>query len=164
MPEHREIRAQYDAQTVTVYQAYRAAIAVPAVENGRFVEPFSLTRMTWIKPSFLWMMERSGYGQKHGQEHVLAIKIRRDSFEKALSMGVLTSFDPSAHPSRTAWETGFADAKVHVQWDPERSIRGQKLAHRSIQIGISRHVIAQFVDESMACFRLKHMCLNQYTK
>jgi len=147
MPEHHEIRAQYDARTLTVYQAYRSAIAVPAVENGRFVEPFSFTRMTWIKPSFLWMMERSDYGRKRGQEHVLAVKIRRDGFEKALSLGVLTSFDPAAHPSRTDWEKDFDDAKVHVQWDPERGIRGQKLPHRSIQIGISRHVVAELNDE-----------------
>jgi hypothetical protein len=43
-----------------VYQAYTAQIAVPAVAAGRFVDPFSRARMTWIQPSFLWMMYRSG--------------------------------------------------------------------------------------------------------
>ncbi|WP_141653813.1 DUF4291 family protein, partial [Erwinia billingiae] len=32
---------------------------------GTFASPpFSMTRMTWIKPSFLWMMYRSGWGMK----------------------------------------------------------------------------------------------------
>jgi hypothetical protein len=47
----REIRADYDDATITVYQAYSAAIALPAVRHNRFVPPFSRDRMTWIKPS-----------------------------------------------------------------------------------------------------------------
>ena len=38
-------------------------------------------------------------------------------------------------------------AEVHVQWDPERSLRGAALDHYSIQVGISRHVIREFVDD-----------------
>jgi hypothetical protein len=48
--EEREIRADYDERTIVVYQAYRAEIARAAVEHNRFVPPFSLNRMTWIKP------------------------------------------------------------------------------------------------------------------
>jgi len=40
--------------------------------------------MTWIKPSFLWMMYRSGWATKPGQEHILATQITRDGFEWAL--------------------------------------------------------------------------------
>jgi len=36
---------------------------------------------------------------------------------------------------------------VHVQWDTERSLRGAPLNHYSIQVGISRHLIREFVDE-----------------
>ena len=36
---------------------------------------------------------------------------------------------------------------MHVQWDPERSLRGAKLEHRSIQVGVSRHRIDAFVDD-----------------
>jgi uncharacterized protein DUF4291 len=49
--EEREIRGVYDDATITVYQAYREEIARPAVAHGRFVSPFSLNRMTWIKPN-----------------------------------------------------------------------------------------------------------------
>jgi len=56
----RQIRALFSARTVTVYQAYAPEIADPALVAGTFVPPFRLGRMTWIKPSFLWMMYRSG--------------------------------------------------------------------------------------------------------
>lgn len=85
----KEIRAVYDEQTITVYQAYRKEIAEAAVKNQKFVSPFKLERMTWIKPSFLWMMYRSGWGSKEGQENILAIKIKRTGFEWALQNSCL---------------------------------------------------------------------------
>ena len=51
-PPFRQIRAAFDQSTITVYQAYSPAIADAAVGAGRFVPPFRLERMTWIKPSF----------------------------------------------------------------------------------------------------------------
>lgn len=55
---YRQIRALYDDQTVTVYQAYSAAIAIPAVRDQKLCASpdFKLGRMTWIKPSWCWMM------------------------------------------------------------------------------------------------------------
>src|SRR5262249_6801183 len=58
MPAHFEIRADFDARSIVVYQAFSSAIALPALEAQRLVPPFSFQRMTWIKPSFLWLMER----------------------------------------------------------------------------------------------------------
>lgn len=84
MPNHYEIRADYDAETIVMYQAYSPAIAIPALRDKRFVAPFSFNRMTWIKPSFLWLMERSNWGQKSGQEHILAVHIKRSGFDEAL--------------------------------------------------------------------------------
>lgn len=54
----RQIRALYDDETITVYQAYSEEIAIPAVrEQCLTASPkFSGTRMTWIKPSWCWMM------------------------------------------------------------------------------------------------------------
>ena len=51
-PAYREIRADFDDRTIVVYQACREATAKPAIEHQKFVPPFSLDRMTWIKPSF----------------------------------------------------------------------------------------------------------------
>jgi hypothetical protein len=36
---------------------------------------------------------------------------------------------------------------VLVQWDPERSIHGKSLPSRSIQVGLSRQIIARYVNE-----------------
>ena len=54
----RQIRASYDERTITVYQAYPASIAIPAVKLQKIhASPgFLFSRMTWIKPSWCWMM------------------------------------------------------------------------------------------------------------
>jgi hypothetical protein len=147
VPTTNGIRADYNAQTITIYQAYSPVIAQSALKVGRFVPPFSMTRMTWIKPSFLWLMERSNWGQKAGQEMILAVHMQRSGWEEALSLGVLTSFEPPAQHSLKEWRDQFESAQVHVQWDPERSLRGADLGVNSIQVGLSRHVIQKYVDE-----------------
>ncbi|MFD3529992.1 DUF4291 domain-containing protein [Streptomyces sp. NPDC058664] len=131
------IRADYDARTIVVYQAYPPAIADAALRAGRFVAPFSFHRMTWIKPSFPWLVHRGNWAREPGQERVLAVRITREGWEEALSRAVLTTADPAA----------VAQAAVHVQWDPERSPRGAALNHYSIQVGIGRHLIRTFADD-----------------
>jgi hypothetical protein len=147
MPVEREIRADFDRETIVIYQAYSDAIADAALTNGRFVPPFSFHRMTWIKPSFLWLMHRSNWGQKRGQERILAVRITRSGWEEALRKAVLTSYMPGVFASPDAWAAEFAEAKVHVQWDPERTLRGAGLPYFSIQVGLSRHVIGEYVSE-----------------
>ena len=141
------IRADFDAAFFVVYQAYNDSIADAAVTANRFVPPFSLGRMTWIKPSFLWLMHRSNWGQKSGQTRILKVRISRAGWEEALSLGVLTSFEKGVHSSATAWRRDFEGAQVHVQWDPERSLRGADLNVNSIQVGLGRGVIERFVEE-----------------
>lgn len=71
------LRAAYDEHTLTVYQAYAPDLAGSAVAQQSLAGPaFKVERMTWIKPSFLWMMYRSGWATKPQQERVLALKIR----------------------------------------------------------------------------------------
>ena len=57
-----------NSEGVIVYQAYRPSIGTYAVEHGHFGGEFSYSRMSWIKTNFLWMMYRSGWGTKPGQE------------------------------------------------------------------------------------------------
>jgi hypothetical protein len=147
MPQAREIRADFDRDTIVIYQAYSPAIADAALKAGKFVAPFSFRRMTWIKPSFLWLMHRSNWGQKGGQERVLAVRLTRAGWEKALALAVLTSFEPAVFRSAEDWRAQFDGARVHLQWDPERSLRGAGLPHHSIQVGLSRHVISEYVEE-----------------
>jgi len=65
--KENRIFAQYDKSKVRVYQAYGDEIADEAIKLGNFGDKFKLTRMTWIKPSFLWMMYRSNW-------HTIVIK------------------------------------------------------------------------------------------
>lgn len=147
MAAEHEIRADFDRDTIAIYQAYSPAIADAALAAGRFVAPFSFHRMTWIKPSFLWLMHRSNWGLKSGQERVLCVRVKRAGWDRALALAVLTSFEPGAFDSPDAWAEQFAAAPVHLQWDPERSLRGAGLPHFSIQVGLSRHVIREYVEE-----------------
>jgi hypothetical protein len=143
----REIRACYDRDSITVYQAYAPEIGVPAARHSTFVPPFSRSRMTWIKPSFLWLMARSDWARKPGQEAILAVRIARAGWEEALGLAVPTDPDRRVFRSSEDWRRRFAEAVVHVQWDPERSLDGRKLEARSIQIGLSRHIVDRYVDD-----------------
>jgi hypothetical protein len=129
----REIRAAWDARTITVYQAYGHAIADAALAAQRLVAPFSYERMTWVKPSFLWMMERCGWATRPLQERVLAIRIGRAHFERALALAVPT-------------EQGSHASAARVQWDPERDVRGKKLIHRSLQLGLGRPLCRDYAS------------------
>lgn len=146
IPE-RQIRALYDAHTVRVYQAYSTPIAESALARGRFVTPpFKMERMTWIKPSFLWMMYRAGWGRKdQGQQHILAIDISREGFEWALTHSCLSHAAPGM--SSEDWDQLKRSAPVRIQWDPERDLLHTPLPHRAIQIGLSGEAVDRYVNE-----------------
>ncbi|MFC4118161.1 DUF4291 domain-containing protein [Nonomuraea zeae] len=139
---HRQIRAAYTDESITVYQAYDAAIAAPAVAAQRFVAPFRMERMTWIKPSFLWMMYRCGYATKPGQERVLAISLSREGFAWALAHSCLSHDD-----GRPGWPARLRRSPVRIQWDPERGTGHEALPYRSIQIGLSGEAVRRYVAE-----------------
>ena len=88
--QERKIYAKYDDKTIRVYQAYNDKIADEAIKLGTFGEHFSLTRMTWIKPSFLWMMYRCGWAEKENQERVLAIDIKREAFDEIVKNAAMS--------------------------------------------------------------------------
>ncbi|KAF9942612.1 hypothetical protein BGZ67_000836 [Mortierella alpina] len=167
----RQVRANYDDKTITVYQAYNSAIASAAVAEQKLnASPkFLLTRMTWIKPSWAWMLYRAGYSYKDpGQERILALKMTHDSFINLLDRAVLTTHDREETMSTMKGEGSIAlaegtsnntrkrahrtaagaekSADVKVQWDPERTIRLDKLEHRSIQIGIPKAISSEWVE------------------
>ena len=69
-------------------------LADSAIKHQTFISPpFNMSRMTWIKPSFLWMMYRSGWGTKEGQEVTLALRVRRGFFETLLAEAVASTWD-----------------------------------------------------------------------
>lgn len=147
-PTFRAIRAKSTPTTITVYQAFSPEIAGPALTAQKFVPPFSRTRMTWIKPSFLWMAYRCGWATKPNQERVLAIEITREGFEWALKRSCLSHVPGNKDQERQdKWWQRARRSPVRVQWDPERDLRHRPLGHRSIQIGLSSEAVDPYVDE-----------------
>ncbi|MFI1354088.1 DUF4291 domain-containing protein [Streptomyces sp. NPDC020898] len=145
-PRHG-IRAAYTESTITVYQAYSPEIGLAAAHEGRFPGGWKRDRMTWIKPSFLWMMYRCGWGAKEGQETVLAVEIDRAGFEWALRHACLSSYVRGVHPDRATWQRQLKRAPARVQWDPERDLRLRPLPYRSLQLGLSGEAVRRYADE-----------------
>ncbi|MEV4417690.1 DUF4291 domain-containing protein [Catellatospora sp. NPDC049609] len=143
----RQIRAVFDDETITVYQAYRPEIGDAAAGLGRFPDWYRRDRMTWIKPSFLWMMYRCGWATKPDQERVLAIRLRRDGFDAAVRQGVPSHHDHDRYAQLADWRRALEQSPVRVQWDPERDLHLRPLPHRAIQIGLSGSAVAAYVDE-----------------
>ncbi|MGW6737246.1 DUF4291 domain-containing protein [Streptomyces sp. NPDC055013] len=141
------VRARHTESTVTVYQAYRPEIGRAAAGSGRFPASWSRDRMTWIKPSFLWMMYRCGWAAKEDQETVLAVEISREGFEWALRHACLSHYVPALHGDRDAWKRQLRAAPARVQWDPERDLRLNPLPFRSLQLGLGGEATAQYADE-----------------
>lgn len=144
---YREIRAVFDDKTIRVYQAYSHAIADAALRHGTFVGPFKTKRMTWIKPSFFWMMYRSDWGSKAGQERILSIDITREGFEWALAHSCLSHFDPQVHRNPSEWLRELRLSTVRIQWDPERDRALHRLPYRTLQMGLSGQAVASYLSE-----------------
>lgn len=145
---HKQIRAVYDDKTIRVYQAYSDAIADSALKHSTFVSPpFKMERMIWIKPSFLWMMYRAGWGKKDaGQKRILAIDIAREGFEWALEHSLL-SHQAKNYIDKEEWLKIKKATPVRIQWDPERDLHLQPLEHRAIQIGLTNEAVPLYVNE-----------------
>lgn len=100
----RHILAQFDQESIVVYQAYNSNIGNFAANNGYFGGEFLFDRMSWIKPSFLWMMYRSGWGTKANQEVILAIWIKRSAFDNILAQTVSSGYVPELYSSKEEWQ------------------------------------------------------------
>ncbi|MBA2540749.1 MAG: DUF4291 domain-containing protein [Deltaproteobacteria bacterium] len=140
----RHVLAQYDDDTVVVYQAYRPSIGRFAAEHGYFGGEFSLGRMSWIKPNFLWMMYRCGWAAKEGQEVVLAVWLARAAFDDILALAVPSSFDDDRYVDRAAWQADVAGSDVRLQWDPDHDPHGRPVTRRAVQLGLRGDALASY--------------------
>jgi len=77
--------------------------------------------MSWIKPNFLWMMYRSGWGAKPGQQVILAIALTRSYFDAILENGF-----PSTNTlgrQRVEWNKKIASTNaLATLWMPRKTI------------------------------------------
>jgi hypothetical protein len=140
----RHVLAQFDAETVVVYQAYRPVIGRYAAEHGVFGGDFSYARMSWIKTNFLWMMYRSGWGTKENQEVTLALRLRRAFFDVVLAEAVPSSWDGDLYPTREDWSRAVAGSDVRLQFDTDHHPSGAKVDRRAIQLGLRGWVLEAF--------------------
>ncbi|MEN8221429.1 MAG: DUF4291 domain-containing protein [Pseudomonadota bacterium] len=138
----KHILANYDDETIIVYQSYKLSIGHFALKNGYFGGYFKYTRMSWIKPNFLWMMYRSGWGTKEGQEIILAIRLRREFFDELLSLAVPSRY--SMKETQGSWKEKIKTSSVRLQWDPDHNPIGEKVERRAIQLGLRDNVLESY--------------------
>jgi Domain of unknown function (DUF4291) len=145
--EGQQILAQFDETSIVVYQAYRSSIGQFAAAHGYFGGSFSFTRMSWIKPNFLWMMFRSGWGSKEGQEVVLAISLKRAAFDSILAQAVHSIFHKEVYGSEAEWKRAVEQSDVRLQWDPDHDPSGGKLERRTIQLGLRGSTLSYYARD-----------------
>eukprot|EP00405_Crypthecodinium_cohnii_P002606 CAMPEP_0194757966 /NCGR_PEP_ID=MMETSP0323_2-20130528/11350_1 /TAXON_ID=2866 ORGANISM="Crypthecodinium cohnii, Strain Seligo" /NCGR_SAMPLE_ID=MMETSP0323_2 /ASSEMBLY_ACC=CAM_ASM_000346 /LENGTH=242 /DNA_ID=CAMNT_0039678113 /DNA_START=76 /DNA_END=804 /DNA_ORIENTATION=+ len=144
--------AEWDEEGVFLYQAFNSEIADWALEHQQFGGPgFNPTRMTWVKPSFAWVLYRSGYGRKHNQERILKIKVPHAALAKLLA--------------RCSCKHGGGGSLGRVQWDPARDLLSadgrepRKRRDRAIQIGLKGRLSELYVQSVLSiqdCTDLAH--------
>lgn len=132
-----EIRALYNDKSIAVYSAFSDSIADVAIQNQKLLPPFTYSRMTWIKPSFLWMMYRSDWGNRAAMNRILRIWINRKDWDSALKEAILTTPESHVYKSHKDWRVRLEKARIRVQWDPERDIENKRLEFKSVQVGVT---------------------------
>lgn len=141
----QQIIAQYNQDHIIVYQAFNANIANDAVEMQGFGgKHYSFDRMTWIKPNFLWMMYRAGWGKKTNQERILAITVKMKGFYTILSQALHAKYKSNLYESRAEWQAAMSRSEVRLQWDPDHDPYGNKLQRRAIQLGLKGEILQEF--------------------
>jgi len=148
MTEERQIYANYDEEGIYVYQAFNRQIVDYALEHGTFGDGFKMERMTWIKPSFAWMLYRSGYATKPNQEAILKVKISHEGFLAILNESVVSSYRESSFEDQETWQQALKKSQVRHQWDPERTLKLEKHdTRRAIQLGLRASFVRKYVNE-----------------
>ncbi len=145
----RHILAQYDDESIIVYQAYNPTIGRYASARGRFGDGFSFSRMSWVKPNFLWMMYRCGWGTKENQEVTLALRLRRALFDSLLESAVPSTWDREQFATPEDWSHAVGRSSVLLQWDPDHHPSGAKLDRRAIQLGLRGPVLRAFATTEL---------------
>ncbi|CAB9521435.1 expressed unknown protein [Seminavis robusta] len=123
----RFVLAQFDEDSIVVYQAFRPEIAQYAVQHQKFegCPAYNPTRMTWIKTNFLWMMFRANWASRPNQERILAIWLKREAFD-----GYLEN-------ARRKGSVRGVQGTVRLQWDPDHFPNGDRHPYRrAVQLGL----------------------------
>lgn len=144
----RQIYAAYDNDGLFVYQAFKPKIVATAAAKGTFGTGFNTNRLTWIKPSFAWVLQRTKYATKHRMNAIARIKLAHEGWLEILKNAVPTQYDAQRYANEEAWQSALDNAVVIHQWDPERDLLGKKLDRAAIQVGMrSEELSLKYVNE-----------------
>ncbi len=144
----KQIIGQRDKENIIVYQAFNPFIADYAVKNQQFGGAnYSFTRMSWIKPGFLWMMYRAGWASKEHQQKILAITLPMEHFKTILESATLSSYDSKIYLTQEAWKAELEKTEVRLQWDPDHDPQGNKQERKAIQLGMKGEILKKFCTE-----------------
>jgi len=168
---------EWDCEGCYVYQAFPPEIADYALAHQMFGGPnFNPSRMTWIKPSFGWILYRSGYGQRHGKNRVLKIKLPHDAVAVLLRQcrcvdtnkatqgagGKSKDKHAGAPDGQSFTNSGGSGC---VQWDPERDMlsaekgESRKMLHRrAIQVGLAGRLSELYVRSVLSIEDVTGLC------
>lgn len=146
MKSKKEIYACYDNKYIRLYMACSKEVAEEADKLGKFGEMYNKNKMTWVNPSFLWIMERSHWGRKKNQERILAVDLLREGFDGLLEQAVLTSNESCVYKTAEEWEKAYEEADVYCQWDADKNVYGSSIDKMALQIGIKGRALNSFLD------------------
>lgn len=142
------IIGQEKEDNIIVYQAFNPKIADYAVKYQVFGgKHYKFSRMTWIKPNFLWMMYRAGWAMKEHQQKILAITIPKKRFEEILKQAVHSKFEEELYESNEIWKSQLNNSEVRLQWDPDHDSYGNKHTRKAIQLGLKGEILKKFAKE-----------------
>lgn len=144
----KQIIGQVDEENIIVYQAFNSNIANYAIENQKFGgEHYSFTRMSWIKPGFLWMMYRAGWASKEHQQKILAITLPLTHFKTILNNATISSYTNEIYSTHEEWKNELKKTEVRLQWDPDHDPFGNKQERKAIQLGMKGDILKLFCTE-----------------
>jgi len=77
----------------------------------------------------------------------LAIEISLKHFKILLQEAIPPSYIEDRYESQIHWKTLINNSAVRLQWDPDHDLYGNKLARRTIQIGIKGPLLEKFAKD-----------------
>ena len=134
-----------NAKSIVVYQSLPREIAHPAIKSKRFAAPFNFKRLSWIKPSFLWTMHRTNWGQL--DDCILAIHVDRAGLFALLSESVSAKHEPKQFPQKRKWDKLIGTKDALTQWDPEYDLQDCRMKRLAIQIGLRGDALITYATE-----------------
>lgn len=144
----KQVIGYIENDNIIVYQAFNSQIAGYAVKHQQFGGPhYSFSRMSWIKPGFLWMMHRAGWAAKENQQHILAITLPIIHLKKMLAQATISSYDDKLFANYEEWKSELNKTEVRLQWDPDHDPFGNREERKAIQIGIKGDLLKTFCTE-----------------